>query len=112
MKKFKCAFDGLRYCLNDKSILLQFIIFLSVIVVGFVLRFNYFEWIVIIILGFMVIIAEIINTCLEKVCDLIDKKNNYEIKIIKDMSAAFVLISALCSVVVGGIVLFNHIWRN
>ena len=111
MNKFKNAFNGIKYCLDDKSIRIQLIIFILVIIVGFILKFNYFEWIIILILCFIVVIAEIINTCIEKVCDLIDENENDKIKVIKDMSAAFVLISSICAVVVGMIVMINYIWR-
>ena len=48
--------------------------------------------------------TEIINTAIEKIMNLISEEQRPEIRIIKDMSAAAVLIAAIAALVTGCIV--------
>ena len=56
---------------------------------------------VILIVAFAVLSLEILNTCVEKICDIVQPEYDERIKIIKDMAAASVFIMAMASVVVG-----------
>lgn len=49
-------------------------------------------------------VAELFNTVIEKIMDFISKEEHPQIKFIKDMSAAAVLIAAAIAVVVGCLV--------
>ena len=46
-----------------------------------------------------------INTCIERICDLIDESQNEKIKYIKDLSAGSVLLASIYSIVIGCMVL-------
>ena len=48
--------------------------------------------------------AELFNTAIEKIMDFISKERHPEIKFIKDISAAAVLISAIVSLITGAII--------
>jgi hypothetical protein len=62
----------------------------------------------------LVWMAELFNTAIEKTADLISKEKHPQIKLIKDVAAAAVLIAAIAAAVVGCIVsslkLFCHEW--
>lgn len=52
-----------------------------------------------------------INTGLEKTLDLIDKDFNKDIKFIKDLSAGFVLLSAINSIIIFYLLFIDKILR-
>jgi len=54
--------------------------------------------------------AEIFNTAIERLADLISKEQNLNIKFIKDLSAAAVLIAAFSALLVGFIVFIPKIF--
>jgi diacylglycerol kinase (ATP) len=49
-------------------------------------------------------VAEMFNTCIERVMDFISDQRHDEIKFIKDLAAGAVLIAALTALVVGAVV--------
>jgi len=60
------------------------------------------EWIALTIVIGLVWIAEALNTCVEMLCDLWCKGEFHpQVKIIKDIAAAAVILSALCALVTG-----------
>lgn len=59
------------------------------------------EWIVVLMVACLVWMAELFNTAIEKTADLISKDQHPQIRMVKDMAAAAVLISAAAAVVVG-----------
>ncbi len=63
---------------------------------------------IIVIMIALVISAEIFNSSIEKLCNLIDENYNTEIGRIKDMSAAAVLVLAIASVVVAAYVFIPY----
>ena len=101
--KFKPAFHGLRLLMKDPSMRIQFTIALLVSLFAFLLGFDKIEWCVLILTFVLVLVSEAINTCIEKICDLIDLEVNPSIGRIKDMSAGFVLIVSIASVLIGAI---------
>jgi diacylglycerol kinase len=52
----------------------------------------------------LVFITELVNSTIEKISDIINPEINQRIKIIKDYAAASVLISAILSVIIGGLI--------
>lgn len=62
---------------------------------------------VLILLIAAVISAELFNTSLETVCDLITKERSYYIRIAKDISAAAVLVFALAATAVAVVFFWN-----
>ena len=104
-KKFEVAFKGLILAFRDKSIRLQGFMSLLVFLFGIIYRFQIIEWMWILSCIILVLITEMINTCIEKVCDLIDESHNDKIKYIKDLSAGSVLLASIYSVVIGCMVL-------
>ena len=107
MKKFRVALNGLLLGLKDKAILTQYIIALIVIIISLYLELDYISLIIVIMLCFLVITFEYINTTIERICDLISKEYNDKIKYIKDLAAGFVLLQAILSVIVAIILFIN-----
>ena len=102
--RFKYAFSGFRYALMDRSIRLQCLFGLIVILAGIIFRLTLLEWILIVLCIGFVIFAEIVNSCIENLVDYISLKHTPQGKKIKDMAAAAVLLVSIMSAVVGLIV--------
>ena len=58
----------------------------------------------ILLVCFLVLIAETINTAIEKICDFVEPNFNKKIGIIKDISAGSVILATLLSIIVGVLV--------
>ena len=104
-KKFSVAFKGLISAFKDKSIRLQIFISILVLLFGILYKFQMNEWMWILSCIVLVLVTEIFNTCIERLCDLIDLNQNDKIKYIKDLSAGCVLLASIYSVVIGCMVL-------
>ena len=58
----------------------------------------------ILVVCFLVLIAETINTAIEKICDFVEPNFNKKIGLIKDISAGAVILATLLSIIVGVLV--------
>ena len=109
MKKFIPAFKDLISAFKDKSIRIQIVIAIITVILGHIIKLTYLEWIAVIICIGMVITLEMVNTCIERVCDLIKTQKDDKIAYIKDLSAASVLIAAFISLCVAVIIMTGMI---
>lgn len=99
---FKYAFEGIKTVLKkEQNMKIHFIIMILVILVGILLDLEKIEWIICIILFGIVLTAELFNTAIEIVVDMIMPNKDERAKNAKDISAGAVLIVALSSAVVG-----------
>ena len=55
----------------------------------------------ILLVCFLVLIAETINTAIEKICDFVEPNFNKKIGLIKDISAGAVILATLLSIITG-----------
>ena len=101
-ESFEFAFDGFRYALQtQRNLRFQLIVAVIVITTSTFLPMELIEWAIIFLLISLVIVAEILNTAIEKTIDLIVNHVDSTAKTVKDLSAAAVLFIALTAVVVG-----------
>lgn len=108
--KFQVAFNGLvEGLLTDFSIQLQFIFAFFAIIIAFIFNFTHIEWSIWLICISMVITLEYLNSSFENVIDRLDPSFHVLTKKAKDLGAAAVLISALFSLVIGIIFIFQHL---
>lgn len=84
---------------------------LIVILFGFILNIPSTQMIVLLFTITLVIVAEMINTSLEAMTDLITNKFAQEAKIAKDVAAGMVLTTATMSIVVGLIIFLPYMFR-
>lgn len=74
------------------------------------LKVNEIEAAAIIIISFAVLSLETLNTCVEKICDIIQPEYDLRIKIIKDIAAGSVFLMALASVFVGILIYSKYLF--
>ncbi len=107
-KKFLPAFKGLLLGIQDKSIRIQLIFAFITLTIALILHASLIELLFILSAIASVVITEMLNTCIEKVCDLYTKEKNEQVKNIKDLAAGTVLFSAIYAVCVASIIIFIH----
>lgn len=107
--KFKNAFRGIAVGLKHRSILVQFILALLALTAGFIMKLTAGEWTAVAICIGCVISSEMLNTCVEKICDMYSTEIRGDIRDIKDIAAGAVLISSIASLVTAVIILVIHI---
>jgi diacylglycerol kinase len=59
----------------------------------------------------LVFLAEIFNTAVERTLDLIDLRENLHIKLVKDMAAGAVLVTAMAAAIIGLVVFGPYVAR-
>ena len=112
-QSFGYAFAGLKAIwISEINFRIHVIIALCVLCLGIVFKLNSFEWISIILCIGMVIASEFFNTVIEHFCDFVSIDIRPEIKVIKDMSAAAVLLVAIMSVLIACIIFLPKIYQN
>lgn len=101
-ESFQFAFEGFRYAIQtQRNLRFQLVAAVLVITISTFLPMELIEWAILFVLVALVIVAEILNTAIEKTIDLIVKEYDPLAKTIKDLSAAAVLFIAFTSIVVG-----------
>ena len=107
---FKHAWDGIKYASSTQpNFRIHAIIGALVVVFAIVLQVSRIEWIILLLTITLVIMAEMINTSIEAMTDLIEEKHHHHAKIAKDVSAGMVLISAISAVIIGLLIFVPHI---
>lgn len=110
MKSFSYAFRGiLNLIKGEHNARIQLVAMLFVVVLGIALKIDLTEWVSIVIVTGLVFISELFNTAIEKLSDIVNPEWNEKIGRIKDYAAGAVLISAIISLVVGGLIFIPKI---
>lgn len=105
LQSFKWAGWGLIFSLKtQRNIRIHFIILLLALFLGFILKINLIEWLVLLTISVIVISLELINTSVEGMVDTFIKEYHPNAKIVKDVSAAAVLVAAVGAVIIGLII--------
>ena len=111
LKSFQYALTGIAYLLKTQyNFWIHIGLTALTIVFGVILKINFSEWCLIIFAIGFVLSAEAFNTALEVLTDLVSPQYNEKAKIVKDVSAAGVLLSTLTSLAIGFIVFLPKVW--
>ncbi len=108
-KSFKHAGVGIIKGFKERNFKIQSIIALCVIILGFLLKITTTEWLIVLICIAIVLTSELFNSSIEKTVDYISLDINKNAKIIKDMAAGAVLLSAIISAIIGLIIFLPKI---
>jgi diacylglycerol kinase len=106
----KPAFRGVLFVLrNGHNARIHQVAALTVIILGVVFYIIKHDWLVIILCIGLVISLEIMNSAIEKLVDLFSPERNDKAKLIKDVAAGAVLISAVISLVTGLLIFLPYL---
>jgi len=110
---FVCAFAGIKKALiKGRNLKIHLSVAFLVILLGLFLSITPSEWLILILTMTTVISAEIFNSAIEAVCDLLKEENKlgYErTGFIRDASAGAVLVLALGSILIGLIIFLPYL---
>ncbi|ANF52115.1 diacylglycerol kinase [Chryseobacterium glaciei] len=111
-KSFLNAFRGVFLMLkSERNFQLELLAFIINIILIFYFQLSNIDTVLILIVSFGVLSAEIFNTAIEKICDFIQPEFDKRIGFIKDISAGAVILMAVLSVVVGVLVYWKYIFN-
>jgi diacylglycerol kinase len=100
------AVRGILFCAGSEvNFRIEIFSAAAVIAAGLVLGLSAGEWLCISACITIVLVAELLNTAAEKLCDLYSTGYNPQIKIIKDAAAGAVLV-AVCGSIAAGFIVF------
>jgi undecaprenol kinase/diacylglycerol kinase (ATP) len=121
MKKFlnalSFAFEGIKqFFSRDRNGRIQVLMGTTAIILGFTTSISSFQWLLVLLCIGLVISLEMINSAIERYCDLVTTNFHPGIKIIKDIAAGAVLVASITSLIIGLIIfipalieLLNHV---
>ncbi|MGX7059363.1 diacylglycerol kinase family protein [Vagococcus humatus] len=112
LSSFEFAVQGLRTVFKEERNMRKHCrVAVLVILLGFFFHLSISEWLWTLLVVFLVIVMEIINTTVENIVDLVTNYHFHPLaKKAKDMAAGAVLFTALLAVVVGSFIFLPKIW--
>ncbi len=105
IKSFRFAFAGIKMMWKmEHNFRIHLFAALAAITMAIIFDIEAWKWFALLVCIVIVLVAEIFNTAIEKLCNLVEPNQHPQVKIIKDISAAAVLIAALLAVVAAVII--------
>ncbi len=110
IRSFRFAGEGIfSFILKEHNAMLHFMATVAVITLGVLTGLSLGEWLAILLSIGLVWVAEMFNTCIEKLIDFIAPGYHQQIKFIKDVAAGAVLVAAVIALAIGLIVFIPHL---
>jgi diacylglycerol kinase (ATP) len=105
IKSLKFAIKGVWLLIStEHSIMVQLAIAVMVTFLGWWLDISTTEWLFQVFAIGLILVAESLNTCIEKLCDFIHTDYNKKIGFIKDIAAGAVTFAAVTAIIIGLII--------
>ena len=105
---FKSGFKGVWYTIKSESHMrFHMVAGFYVLLFSLFYEFSVSQTALLILLIASVMFAEIINTCLEELCNLVADRYEPIVKIVKDMAAGAVLVLSIASAIIAIIFFWN-----
>lgn len=105
IKSFGYAFSGVAHGFRSQfNFRFHLAALLLVSLAGWYFQLSAGEWLWIVVAATMVLMAELFNTALEVLVDLVSPEIHPKAKIIKDVAAGAVLIASIGAVIIGLII--------
>lgn len=109
MKSFVWAFRGIVYCVrSQRNMRIHLCMAFYVVSAGLITKITDTQWTAVLICIGAVTALECVNTALEELCNALHPERAPAIAHTKDAAAGAVLLAAIASAVVGGVIFFNR----
>lgn len=95
---------------TEKNMRIHLTFTVLVIIFGWILRISITEWLLCLLCFGLVFTAEMVNTAIENIVDLVSPQQNKLAGKAKDIAAGAVLVSAIISACVGLIIFIPKLW--
>lgn len=107
---FVYAFAGLRWFFkHEHNARIHGVATILVIIISFVCKISKLEFMLVLLAIALVLVAEMINSAIEKSLDHLSPGIHPTVKIIKDLAAAAVLVAAIIAIIIGLIIFIPKI---
>jgi diacylglycerol kinase len=107
---FHSALIGLKTAfLTQPNFKIMLIFVVLTVLLGLLFFISQFEWLILCLIFALVFVAEMINTSIEAVVDLVTEEWRANAKIAKDVSGGMVLLCVFFSIIIGMIIFFPKI---
>lgn len=111
IRSFGYAWKGIRQCVGkEQNLSIHLIVTVMVIIAGFFFDITRTEWLIIILCIGVVIAAELFNTAIERLVDLVSPEHNPIAGQVKDIAAGAVLVCAVAAAIIGVIIFLPYIF--
>jgi diacylglycerol kinase (ATP) len=114
-RSLSTAFMGLVFVLRaEQNARIHLVFAIAALILGVVLGVSDTGLVAVFFAIILVFIAEVFNTALEKTLDLIEPQHNEQVRIIKDIAAGAVLVTAIGAAAIGIVVFGPHLigWHD
>ena len=99
------AWQGVtQFFVRERNAKIQTVMGVLAITLGLTVSISLYQWMFVLFCIALVISLEMINSAIERYCDLVTIDYNPSIKIIKDVAAGAVLIASMTSLIIGLII--------
>lgn len=104
------AVEGIIYVIkNERNMRVHFLLGFLVLVAAILVGVSRIEWIILWTIISLVWASEMINTVIEEMLDLVEPFFHPNVRMIKDVSAGFVLVVAINAMIVGSLIFSKYI---
>ncbi len=102
---FRFAWKGiLTTVAQEYNLKIHLIVAALVVVTGLILEVSLTEWLFLVVAIMSVLVAELFNTAIETLCDIVSTKQEPSIGFVKDVAAGAVLVAAIFATIIGVII--------
>ena len=102
VNSYRYAAKGVKYTLTTQvNIWIHLLIASVVLVLAYLLHFTANQFLILIMTIGFVVVAELYNTAIEEMTNLLSPEYNQQAGVVKDIAAGAVLVSAITAAVVG-----------
>ena len=112
LRSFRYAWQGIRQCVGrEQNLSFHLIVTVLVIGAGFAFGITPGEWTAICLCIGLVVSAELFNTAIERLVDLVSPQRHPLAGQVKDIAAGAVLVCALAAIAIGLIIFVPYLTR-
>jgi diacylglycerol kinase (ATP) len=105
LKSFRFAWDGIAsFFQREHNAWLHFMATIAVFTTALLVGVTKTELLALVFAIGLVWMAEMFNTCIERVMDFVSEQKHPEIKFIKDLAAGAVLTASITALIIGAVV--------
>jgi len=111
IKSFGYAFKGIyTFFKTERNGRVHLLAAAATVGLGLYLDVDNHDWLWLSLAITLVLVAEMMNTAIERLCNRITTDQDEAIKVIKDISAGFVLLCAIFSLILGAIIFTPYLF--
>lgn len=89
LRSFKFSFDGLKYAYtHEQSLILHVLTMTFIIACGLFFEITPMQWVITLVMGALILVAELFNTSIEAVVDMVTGEFHPLAKVAKDTASA------------------------